>query len=123
MHTLTYLKSHRLWFVRDVAIWGLASEADFYFIGQENIESTGRILFGTASISGSTQDIKFNDLTDFRGNKLPSSIESPRVLIRPRSQYSAYLLGDESSSGFKIARDSSAPGPISVDFFIYEMGV
>jgi hypothetical protein len=122
MNTLTYLKGHRLWVVRDVLVWGLASDASFYFMGEEDVDSTGRLLFGTASIGGEAQGIQFGDLTDYRGNSLPSSIDSPRVLIRPRSSYIAYLVGEESNSGFKVARDNSAPGPISVDLFIYEMG-
>jgi len=122
MHTLTYLKGRRLWVVRDVLVWGLASDASFYFLGEEDVDSTGRLLFGAATIGGEAQDIQFGDLVDYRGNTLPSSIDSPRVLIRPRSSYLAYLVGEESNTGFKIARDTSAPGPVSVDFFIYEMG-
>ncbi len=122
MHTLTYLKGRRLWVVRDILVWGLAGDAEFYFLGEEEVDSTGRLLFGTASIGGEAQDIRFTDLVDYRGNNLPLSIDSPRVLIRPRSSYLAYLIGEESNTGFKIARDASAPGPVSVDFFIYEMG-
>jgi hypothetical protein len=122
MNTLAYLKGHRIWVVRDILIWGLASDASLYFLGEENADATGRLLFGTVSIGGEAQDIRFSDLIDYRGNILPSSIDSPRVLIRPRSSYVAYLVGEESNTGFKVARDASAPGPISVDFFIYEMG-
>jgi hypothetical protein len=122
MDTLTYLKGRRLWVVRDVIAWGLASDASLYFLGEEDVDSTGRLLFGMATIGGEAQDIQFSDLVDYRGNALPSSIDSPRVLIRPRSSYLAYIVGEESNTGFKIARDSSAPGPVSVDFFIYEMG-
>jgi hypothetical protein len=122
MNTLAYLKGHRIWVVRDILIWGLASDASLYFLGEENVDATGRLLFGTVSIGGEAQDIRFSDLIDYRGNILPSSIDSPRVLIRPRSSYVAYLVGEESNTGFKVARDASAPGPISVDFFIYEMG-
>jgi hypothetical protein len=123
MQTLNYLKSRRLWVVRDIMIHGLASDAEFYYLAGETVDSTNRLMFGTGNIGGAAQDILFADLTDFRGNNLPVSIESPRILIRPRSPYPAYLIGEESNSGFRIARDPKAPGPINVDLFIYEMAV
>jgi hypothetical protein len=100
----------------------MASDACFYFLGEEDIDSTGRLLFGTATIGGVAQDIQYGNLVDYRGNTLPATINSPRVLIRPRSSYLAYLVGEESNTGLKIARDSAAPGPVYVDLFIYEMG-
>jgi hypothetical protein len=123
MQTLAYLKSRRLWIVRDVLIWGLASDALFHYLGVENVSSEGRIMFGMSSMGDASQNILYADLIDQNGNALPPAINSPRVLVRPRSNYGAYLAGDESASGFRIVRDSSAPGPISVDFFIFETGL
>jgi hypothetical protein len=122
MQALTYLKSHRLWVVPNVLVWGLADEADFQYFGLENVDTAGRLMFGNTSLGGSAQTISFSDLIDFRGNHLPSNISSPRIIIRPRSPYVAHLIGEEYSTGFRLARDIAAPGPISVDIFIYEMG-
>jgi len=57
MQTLTYLKSRRLWVVRDVQIWGLASDAQFFYLGVENVQSTARLMFGMSSIGETAQDI------------------------------------------------------------------
>jgi hypothetical protein len=122
MQSLSYLKGRRLWVVRDVVIWGLPSDAEFHYLGVENVDSSGRLMFGYSSVGNSAQDIRFNDLIDHKGNRLPSTIMAPRVLIRPRSPYNAYLVGEESGSGFRVARDPSAPGPVNVDFFVYETG-
>lgn len=111
-----------MWVVRDVVIWGTAENAEMHYLAVETVESTSRLMFGRSTIGGAAQDIRFEELIDHYGNPLPSSIESPRVLIRPRSPYQAYLAGDESNTGFRIARDPAAPGPVSVDFFIYETG-
>lgn len=122
MHSISYLRGRRLWVVRNFQIFGTADEARFLYLGIENVAAVNRIMFGATGIGGAVQDIRFSDLIDFRGNNLPDTINSPKVLIRFRSPYAAYLIGEESDSGFRMARDISAPGPISVDLFIYEMG-
>jgi hypothetical protein len=109
--------------VRDFQIYGTTDEARFLYLGIENVETANRVMFGTSGINGTVQDIHFADLIDFRGNSLPESISSPKVLIRFHSPYGAYLVGEESSTGFRVARDIKAPGPVCVDLFIYEMGV
>jgi len=123
MQSLSYLKGRRLWIVREVLVWGLASDAQLYYLGLEAVESTGRLMFGSSSIGDTAQDIQFSDLVDHKGNSLPSSIDLPRVLIRPRSPYNAFLVSEESNYGFRMVRDPAAPGPVSVDFFIYETGI
>jgi hypothetical protein len=122
MQTITYLKGRRLWVVRDVLVWGIASEAEFHFLGAENVGSTGRLMFGMSTVGDAAQDIQFSDLVDSKGNPLPSTIASPRVFTSPRSPHIAYLVGEESNTGFRVARDPGAPGPVHVDFFIYEIG-
>ena len=111
-----------MWVVRDVAVWGTTEDAEMHYLTVESVESANRLMYSRAAIGGAAQDILFEELIDHNGNPLPESIESPRVLIRPRSPYQAFLTGEESKTGFRIARDSAAPGPVSVDFFIYETG-
>jgi hypothetical protein len=122
MQSINYLRGRRLWVVRNFQIWGTSDATRFYYLGVENIDSTNRLMFGTTGIGGSVQDVKFSNLIDFRGNNLPASISSPKIIIRYRSTYAAFLIGDESDAGFRIARDNNAPGPVRVDLFIYEMG-
>ncbi len=122
MQALTYLRGRRLWFVRDYSIWGLADDAELLYLGLENVDSAGRLMFGLSSVGGAAQNILFGEMIDFRGNHLPASINSPRVIARSRSHHAVYLIGEESNSGFRIARDPDAPGPLMTDLFIFELG-
>jgi hypothetical protein len=122
MQTLNFLKSRRIWVVKDFLVWGTSDQAQLRYLGLETINSTGRLMFGTASLGGSQQNVIFSELVDFRGNHLPSSIDFPKVLIRLRSSYAVYLAGEESDYGFRIARETDAPGPVMADLFIIEMG-
>ncbi|MBN2227097.1 MAG: hypothetical protein JW763_07000 [candidate division Zixibacteria bacterium] len=122
MQSLAYLRGRRLWVVPDFTVWGLENDAEVFYLGVENVESEGRLLFGSSTIGGAEQQVVFADLVDWRGNHLPESINSPRVLIRPRSVHGAFVLGEESDHGFRIARDPSAIGPVTVDLFVFEMG-
>jgi len=122
MQALTYLRGRRVWFIREYTVWGLADDTDLLYLGLENVDSTGRLMFGITPIGGEVQNISFGDLVDFRGNHLPSSIHSPRVIPRSRSAHSAYLVGDESDTGFRIARDPEASGPIVTDLLVFELG-
>ena len=121
MDALNYLRGRRLWHVPDFLVWGLADEALFYYLGVERVDSNDRVMFGMSGVGDSAQDVMFSDLVDFRGNNLPDTIASPRVLVRFRSEYSAYVIGEESGAGFRVARDPFAPGPVRVDLFVYEM--
>lgn len=123
MDSLTYLRGRRLWVIRDYAVWGVTEGMRVNYLCVEEANNAGRILFGEAGIGETEQDVIFTELTDFRGNRLPDKIASPKVVVGPRSQYPVYIVGNESDSGFRIARDPSAPGAVHADLFIYEMGV
>ena len=122
MRSLVYLKSRRMWYIRDLTVYGLASDAELFYLGVESVESTGRLMFGRAVVGDSAQNILFADLVDDKGNNLPETIKSPRVSVSTRSRYNAFLVGEESDTGFRIARDETAPGPINVNLFIFETG-
>jgi hypothetical protein len=115
-------KSHRVWFVPEFSAWGLAGWSEIEFLAAETVQSTTSILYGTIGIGDTAQQVTFSDLTDHRGNALPSSLASPRVIVRPRSVETAFVVGEESDQSFKIARDPEALGPVMVDLVIIEMG-
>jgi hypothetical protein len=121
MLSMKYPGGRRLWVIRDYTIWGLADEARFYYQGVEEVNSVKRVMFGIASINGMAQNIAFSDLVDFRGNNLPSTIKSPKIMVQLRSPYPVFLVGPESDTGFRIARSSDAPGPVKADLFVFEM--
>jgi len=114
--------AHRTWFVPDFAVWGQPSLGEHEYVALEKIGSTRSIYYGTASIGESQQEVLFNQLTDHRGNTLPSQLESPRVLVRPRGSETAFVVGCESPDRFKIARNADTAGPLTVDLLIVEMG-
>lgn len=119
---LEKVKSKRSWFVESISVWGLAQEGQIDFAVVENTNSTLTLLFANQSIGSSLQTINFSDLTDHRGNQLPATMDSPRILIRPRSETAVFIVGQESDQSFKIARDSDASGPVTVDLMVIEMG-
>jgi len=123
MDSLTYLRGRRLWMIRDYAVRGVTEGARIKYLCVKENDGTKQILFGDNGIGETEQDVLFAELSDFRGNRLPEKIASPKVMLCPRSEYPVFLVGKESDSGFRIARDSSAPGAVMADLFIYEMGI
>lgn len=122
MNSLMYLRGRRMWVVRDFSVWGLKDDAEIYYLGEETVNSVGRLMFGSSIIGGLEQNVNFGDLVDWKGNSLPTTINAPRIIFRPRNKYNVFLVGDESATGFRVARDSSAAGPVTADLFIFEMG-
>ena len=122
MNSLMYLRGRRMWVVRDYSVWGLKDDAEIFYLGAEVVNSVGRLMFGSSIIGGLEQNVNFSDLVDWKGNSLPETINAPRVIFRPRSKYNVFLIGDESSTGFRVARDPSATGPVTAELFIFEMG-
>ncbi len=122
MNSLMYLRGRRMWVVRDYIVWGLKDDAEVLYFGVETVNSVGRLMFGSSIIGGLEQKVNFVDLVDGKGNNLPATINAPRIIFRPRGKYNVFLIGDESATGFRVARDPSAPGPVTADLFVFEMG-
>jgi len=114
--------SRRMWFVPDYEVWGLAEWGSADFLVAEGIGSEISVGYGSQSLGSDAQSVAFADLSDHRGNQLPDSLDAARVVVRPRGAETAFVVGGESSSGFKIARDASAVGPVTVDLLIIELG-
>ncbi len=119
---LEKVKSRRVWFVPNFIVWGLPVWEEVEFLAVEKVDSNKAVLYGSSDIADTAQQVAFSDLTDYRGNQLPSTTSSPRVLIRPRSQEAAFVVGEESDATFKIARDPEVSGPVTVDLLVVEMG-
>ncbi len=122
MQTLAYLKSRRLWVIPNLLVWGIVGEAEFYYLGYEMGEVHNRVMFGISSVGEVSQTIQYGNLIDSRGNSLPETIKDPKVIVVPRSKHGAFPVGGQSENSFKIARDPDAPGPVTVDLFIFETG-
>ncbi|UCD63040.1 MAG: hypothetical protein JSW34_09805 [Candidatus Zixiibacteriota bacterium] len=122
LSALSHIKAHRVWFVPKFNVWGTPGSEDIDYLVVETVDSVNGVLFGRAALGDDSQPVKFEDLTDFRGNTLPSTILNPRVLVRQKSDYTAHIVGDEFPTGFHIARQADATGPVTVDLLIVEMG-
>lgn len=119
-----YLMAHlkRSWYIPNLAVWGTDSWGTFDYLVVEQVNNAQSLLYNDLSIGATSQQLQYNQLTDFRGNQLPETIINPKILFKPKSNHSAYIVGQETNSQFTIARDSSAPGPVEVDLYIIEMG-
>ena len=114
--------SHRMWFVPEYEVWGLAEWGSADFLVSEEVGSDVTIGYGSQTLGGDAQSVAFGDLSDHRGNQLPDALDAARVIVCPRGTETAFIVGGESSLGFKIARDPDAVGPVTVDLMIIEMG-
>lgn len=114
--------ARRMWFVPDVTVWGLASWGEINYLALEQVGATVSLLYGAADLGDEGQRVDFADLSDHRGNDLPENLECPKVIVSPRQAESAFVVGSESSDGFKIARPADSGGPVRADLLIIEMG-
>lgn len=122
MSTLNDLLARRMWFVPGVAIWGLPGLTEIDFVAAERVGSTVSILHGAAVPGGGQQTIAYTELTDHRGNTLPATLSSPKVFLRPQGPNTAFVIGAESPTSFRVARNPDSPDPIQADLLVIEMG-
>lgn len=118
--TLAYVQGRRTWFVENLAVWGVDSDAEFLLAVSEGTGSDTQVGFLSASLGGQRQAVSFASLTDSRGNQLPDHIKKPSVVIIPRDRRGAFLKAILGETGFVVAK-SEADGPSSaVDLLIVE---
>jgi hypothetical protein len=117
------VRAHRSWIVKNLSVWGLSRWGTIEFAAVDLIGTGKAVYYGTGDIGESVQRIHYADLVDYRGNSLPAVINAPVVMIKPRSRFGAYLIGDEGAADFVIARDEEASEAVTVDLYIVEMGV
>lgn len=119
---LERITARRAWFVAEFVVWGVQGTGRVDFLALEAVDSTVSVLYGSGDPGGGVQEVHFGELVDHRGNNLPATLKSPRVIPRPRGSSSVYLVAAESSERFLIARDANAAGPVLTDLLILEMG-
>ena len=118
---LVQLTSHRIWRIPNFNVWGVQNLGEIEYLNLEQVDTTKSIAFGSVSIGDSSQSVSFAGLTDSRGNSLPSNITKPLVIARPLSDRQVFMVGTETSTGFKIARDSKSNRPVTTDLIIVEL--
>lgn len=114
--------ARRVWFVPDFVVWGLPSLSEHDFVAAEKVNGAQSIYYGTATIGQNDQEVAFSELVDHRGNHLPVALKSARVIPRSRSSEGVFVIGQESSTGFKIARSADSSHPVTTDLLIVELG-
>lgn len=114
--------ARRIWFVPDLVVWGLPSLGEQDFLIADECDGVTSVYYGTAPLGQSEQQILYSELTDHRGNRLPPVLDSPRVLVRPKSTEPTFVVGEETSKSFMIARAPEAEGPVTVDLTVVEFG-
>lgn len=114
--------ARRMWFVPEVMVWGTIGLGELDYLTVEKIGSSSSVLYGYSSFADGQQRVAFSDLTDHRGNKLPSEIRAPKILVRAKGVDSAFVVGQETPNGFSLARPESAAGPVMADLLVVEMG-
>ena len=121
MQTLNYLKSKRIWAVPGVSVYGTLGAAELLLLRSEITPTTKRIIFETAVLGGVEQVMYYQDLVDFRGNKLPQKLKSPKVVVLQKSAAGVVVVGSESEEVFRLAKVFGSDNAL-VDLLIIEMG-
>ncbi len=114
--------ARRAWWIPDFSVWGEPSLGEHEYLALEKVGAAWAVLYGTAAIGESDQEVSFSQLSDHRGNSLPATIKSPRVFVRPKGSAAVFVVGREADDRFKIAHDPQADGPVSVDLWVVELG-
>ena len=119
---LVQLTAHRIWHVINFNVWGVQNLGEIEYLNLEQVDATKSVAFGSINIGDSSQSVSFAGLTDRRGNSLPANIAKPLVIARSLSDRQVFMVGTETSTGFKIARDSKSNKPVTTDLIIIELG-
>jgi len=119
---LVQLTSHRIWHVLNFNVWGVQNLGEIEYLNLEQVDAIKSVAFGSINIGDSSQSVIFAGLTDRRGNLLPANITKALVIARPLSDRQVFIVGTETSAGFKIARDSKSNKPVTTDLIIIELG-
>jgi len=118
--TLDYLRGRRIWTVNGFSVWGEYSGVSPIFLMSEIGSGSSRILFVRKTLGGMEQVVDFEQLTDQKGNQLPSTISNPKVIPLQKNDVTCLIVGQESQTGFKIAKLDQTPAPGIVDLLIVE---
>jgi hypothetical protein len=121
--TLAYVQGRRTWFVENLVVWGVDSDAEFLLAVTETAGSNVRVGFLRASLGGQRQAVSFSSLTDSRGNQLPDQIKKPSVVVIPRDRRGAFLKTILGETGFVVAKSDDDGPSAAVDLLIIETGL
>jgi hypothetical protein len=114
--------NRRVWFIPDFSVYGLPGLGPADYLVAETVGGTTSVFLASSDIAGSRQEVLFANLTDHRGNRLPATIDSPRVIPRPRQETQVFVVGREANDRFTIAHDPAVGSAVPADLLILELG-
>jgi hypothetical protein len=119
--TYDYLTGNRKWLVRDYIVWGDSGTLDTAVLATEWGSSDNRLIILRELCGALAQVVDFADLVDHRGNALPETITNAEVIIIPKNETSAFVVGAIGEESFRLARSPEASSDAVVDLLIMEM--
>lgn len=122
MSTLSELSARRMWYVSGFRVYGTVGEAERGLLLSETANGVTGIFYAPLGNLDASQTVSFSSLIDHRGNALPVSLSAPRVIIRPVSSSTAFVVGSETNENFRIARSTDSDSPAVVDLLVLELG-
>ncbi len=108
--------------MNNFSVYGEYAAVTPILLWSESSSSSHRLILAREILGGTEQSVNFSQLYDFRGNQLPQSISNPKVIILQKNEVECLIVGQESSSGFKIAKLSESEANGMVDLIIVENG-
>lgn len=120
--TLSYLLGRRMWWVPGVAVWGQIADFEPEIILSQVDGASKRIVHGKFAIGGSSQTIRYADLLDSKGNPLPETLTSPRVMAQAKGEIGVIVQGEETAQSFVLAKTQATDQLAVADLLIVEMG-
>jgi|CXWL01.1.fsa_nt_gi hypothetical protein len=120
--TTALILSKRSWFVPDVRVWGTTGLGELDMVQVERVNGVSSLYHQQIILEGAGQVVRYDSLADYRGNQLPSSLQSPKILVRPRAVDISVAVTSESEESFSIARSSANADAVQVDLYVMELG-
>jgi hypothetical protein len=119
--TYDYLTGNRKWLVRDYIVWGDSGTLDTAILATECGPSDNRLVILRELCGEQAQVVEFADLIDHRGNALPETIANAEIVIIPKNETSAFVVGAIGAESFRLAKSPEASANAIVDLLIMEM--
>ncbi len=108
--------------VNNFSVYGEFSAVAPVLLWTELGETSKRIIFAREILGGTEQVVSFSSLYDIKGNQLPATINSPKVIVLQKNEVTCLVVGLETNSNFKIAKLTESQTAGIVDLVIMENG-
>lgn len=108
--------------VNNFSVYGEFSAVAPLLLWTEFGDTSKRIIFAREILGGLEQVVNFSSLYDIKGNQLPTTINSPKIILLQKNEVSCLVVGPETSSNFKIAKLTESQTAGIVDLVIIENG-